>query len=134
MAKTMNPEDEATLAALSERMLLAIRFIEDAQEFPSGAQLRGIIEWAMKRRDLRTLRLIGVAHFGGHFPAWYSRRGCEPLAGETAVKRYETAIRSPDSCRTSTEIKPSNGLSLTAGLKRLVGARVIQFCFGENEC
>ena len=46
------------LHALSERMLLTIRFIEDAQEFPSGAPMRSIIESATAKRDLRTLRLI----------------------------------------------------------------------------
>ena len=43
---------------LRDRLLLTIRFIENAQDFPSGQQLREIVEVSAAKGDLRTLRLI----------------------------------------------------------------------------
>src|SRR5687767_3654354 len=58
MPKKLSPEDESTLQTLKERLLLTIRFIEDVQDFPSGAELRNIVEAAAAKRDLRSLRLM----------------------------------------------------------------------------
>jgi hypothetical protein len=58
MPKKLSLEDESTLQTLKERLLLTIRFIEDVQDFPSGAELRNIVESAAAKRDLRSLRLM----------------------------------------------------------------------------
>jgi hypothetical protein len=57
--KKLTPEEEAAVQALRDRLVMTIRFFEDAQDFPSGAQMRTIVEDAAARRDLRALRLIG---------------------------------------------------------------------------
>jgi hypothetical protein len=36
--------------------MLTVRFIEEAEDFPSGPQIRAVIENAAERKDLRTLR------------------------------------------------------------------------------
>lgn len=56
--KKLTPEEEAALSALRERLVLTVQFIQDRQEFPSGAELREIIESAAKKHDLRTLKLL----------------------------------------------------------------------------
>jgi hypothetical protein len=56
--KKLRPEDEAAVNALREQLLLTIRFIEDAQDFPGGPELRGIVESAAAKGDLRTMRLL----------------------------------------------------------------------------
>lgn len=49
---------QADLPALRERLILTLRFIEDVQEFPSGQQMRSIVEDAASKRDIRSLRLL----------------------------------------------------------------------------
>jgi hypothetical protein len=51
-------EDEARLVELHSRLTLILRFIGDVEDFPSGPQILEIVEAAMSRRDLRTLRRI----------------------------------------------------------------------------
>jgi hypothetical protein len=47
MAKRrLKPEDQATLSALRERLLLTLAFFENAQEFPSGRRFRDLVESA----------------------------------------------------------------------------------------
>ena len=58
MPKKLSPEHESALQTLKERLLLTVRFIEDVQDFPSGADLRNIVESAAAKRDLRSLRLM----------------------------------------------------------------------------
>lgn len=58
MPKKLSQEDESILKALKGRMLLTLRFMEDVQDFPSGVQLRAVVEAAAARSDLRSLRLI----------------------------------------------------------------------------
>lgn len=56
--KKMTPVEEAALAALGNRLIDTLTFMEDRQDFPSGPQIRSIVEGAMEKRDMRTLRLI----------------------------------------------------------------------------
>ena len=58
MKKRLNAEDQATLQALRDRLLCTIQFMENAQEFPTGAQLRVLIEGAAEKGDLRSLRVM----------------------------------------------------------------------------
>jgi hypothetical protein len=58
MAKNPTPEDEAGIALLRERLILTIRFIENAEDFPSGPGIRQIVQTAAQKRDLSTLRLM----------------------------------------------------------------------------
>jgi hypothetical protein len=59
MAKSkLRPEDEIKMHALRDRLLLTIRFFEDAEDFPSGEQMRRLVETATAKGDLRTLRLM----------------------------------------------------------------------------
>jgi hypothetical protein len=51
-----NRKDEAR--ELGERLLMTLKFIEQAQDFPSGAQFRSIVESEMARGRLRALKLI----------------------------------------------------------------------------
>lgn len=57
--KKLSPEEEAAIRALRDRLVMTIRYFENAQEFPSGAQMRAIVEDAAARQDRRTLRLLG---------------------------------------------------------------------------
>ncbi len=43
---------------LGERLLLSLTFIERVQDFPSGAQFRGIVQAEMDRGRLRALQLV----------------------------------------------------------------------------
>lgn len=54
--QTVDPDDE--ISALADRLETTIDFVEHTQHFPSGPAIRGIIENAVGRRDLRALRLI----------------------------------------------------------------------------
>lgn len=56
--KQLRSEDEIATSALRDRLLLTIRFFEDAEEFPSGEQMRDLVESAAAKGDLRTLRLM----------------------------------------------------------------------------
>jgi hypothetical protein len=56
--KKLSSEDEARIALLRERMILTIRFIENAEDFPSGPGIRQIVQNAAQKGDLRTLRLM----------------------------------------------------------------------------
>jgi hypothetical protein len=56
--KQLRPEAEITLNALRDRLLLTIRFFEDAEEFPSGEQIRHLVKAAAAKGDLRALRLM----------------------------------------------------------------------------
>jgi len=56
--KQLRPEDEIAMNALRDRLLLTIGFFEDAEEFPSGEQLRDLVKSAAAKGDLRALRLI----------------------------------------------------------------------------
>lgn len=56
MTPVPNRKEEAR--ELGERLLLTLEFIEHAQEFPSGAQFRSIVESEMARGRLRALKLI----------------------------------------------------------------------------
>ena len=58
MKKKLTGEDECTLGALRDRLLLTIQFIESVEDFPSGSQLRALVEGAAAKGDLRTLRLL----------------------------------------------------------------------------
>jgi len=58
MKKNLKANDYARLRALRDRLLLTLEFIENAQEFPSGAQFRVVVEAAAAKQDLRSLRLI----------------------------------------------------------------------------
>ena len=58
MPKKLSPEDELTLRQLTERMLITIRFVESVQDFPSAGELRGIVQDAAAKGDLRTIRLL----------------------------------------------------------------------------
>jgi hypothetical protein len=59
MAKSkLSPEDEIKMHALRDRLLSTIRFFEDAEEFPSGEQMRQLVETAAAKEDLRGLRLM----------------------------------------------------------------------------
>ena len=58
MAKKLSRDDQAVLKSLVERMLTTIQFIQNVQSFPSGTELRSIIEQAASADDLRTIRLI----------------------------------------------------------------------------
>jgi hypothetical protein len=59
MAKSkLSPEDEIKMHALRNRLLSTIRFFEDAEEFPSGEQMRQLVETAAAKEDLRGLRLM----------------------------------------------------------------------------
>ena len=50
--------DDAAVAALRARLLLTLEFIEGVQDFPSGAQMRRIVEDAAGRGNERALRLL----------------------------------------------------------------------------
>lgn len=56
--KKLRPEDKLIIEALRDRVLLTIQFFENTQDFPSGAQILGVVEDAVARGDLRTLRLV----------------------------------------------------------------------------
>jgi hypothetical protein len=56
--KQLRPEDEIAMNALRDRLLLTIGFFEDAEEFPSGEQMRDLVKSAAAKGDLRTLRLM----------------------------------------------------------------------------
>lgn len=56
--RPLKPEDEATLHALRERMLLTLRFTEETQPFPSAAKLRDLVDQAAADRNLRDMRLL----------------------------------------------------------------------------
>lgn len=56
--KKLTPEDESALHTLKDRLLFTIRFIEDVQLFPSGAQFRAVIESSAEKNDLRSLKLM----------------------------------------------------------------------------
>lgn len=56
--RKLKPEDAATSIALRERLLLTISVIENVQDFPSGQQLRELVDSAGDRGDLRSLRLM----------------------------------------------------------------------------
>jgi hypothetical protein len=58
MKHASKPEDESDLTQLRDRLLLEITFLEDAQDFPSGSELREVVEAAAARKDKRSLRLI----------------------------------------------------------------------------
>lgn len=58
MAKKLTQEAEHELQALGRRMLLTLDFAQRAQDFPSASQLRALVEGAIARRDLRTVRLM----------------------------------------------------------------------------
>jgi hypothetical protein len=56
--KKLTPEDEARIALLRERLIRTIHFIENVEDFPSGSDIRQIVQNAAQKRDLRTLRLM----------------------------------------------------------------------------
>lgn len=57
--KKLSLDEEAAMHSLHDRLVLTIRYFEDAQAFPSGAQMRALVEDAAARSDVRTLSLIG---------------------------------------------------------------------------
>ena len=58
MAKILTNEQQAELRRLEARLLLTIGFFQDAEDFPSGDQMRAVVEHAALRKDVRALRLI----------------------------------------------------------------------------
>jgi hypothetical protein len=58
MSKRLSDQDQRTLEALKDRVLLTIEFIESVQDFPSAAALRSVIETSAAKHDLRSLKLI----------------------------------------------------------------------------
>jgi hypothetical protein len=56
--RTLTPEDEFQIAALRDRLISTVQFIEQVEEFPSGPQIRTVVEEAAANSDLRTLRLL----------------------------------------------------------------------------
>lgn len=56
--KKANPEAELALEKLAQRLLITLRFFEGVQDFRGGATLRGMIETAAAKRDMRSLRLM----------------------------------------------------------------------------
>ena len=56
--KKHTPEEDAVVRALHGRLIMTICFIEGVQEFPSGPQMREIVESAAGRGDVRTLRVL----------------------------------------------------------------------------
>jgi hypothetical protein len=58
MSKQPNEEMETKVRALRDRLNLVIRFFEETHDFPSGPQVRAIVETAAGKLDLRTLRLV----------------------------------------------------------------------------
>lgn len=58
MRNLPSPEDGFMLHAIRDRLLVTIQFFEDAQGFPSGAQMRQLVTDAAQREDLKSLRLI----------------------------------------------------------------------------
>jgi hypothetical protein len=58
MAKKLSPEDQKLLDGLRDRLVLTVQFIENAQDFPSGSELRAIVENVTSKGDLRSLRLL----------------------------------------------------------------------------
>jgi len=58
MTKRLSAQDEAMLRALRDRTLLVIEFIERIQDFPTGAALRGVVQSATAKHDLRSMKLI----------------------------------------------------------------------------
>jgi len=46
------------LQKLAQRLLITLRFIEDVQDFKSGAMLRGMVEAAAAKSDMRSLKLM----------------------------------------------------------------------------
>jgi hypothetical protein len=58
MTKRLKPEDQATLSALRERLLLTLAFFENAQEFPSGRRFRDLVESAAAAESLRDMRVL----------------------------------------------------------------------------
>ena len=90
------------LESLRDRLLLTLQFIEGVQEFPSGPQLRRIVEDAAQRGDARALRLL-VREVSGFTTALapHQRDGLEALLqsrlgvdtdGERAELRRQAAI------------------------------------------
>ncbi|HXD48639.1 MAG TPA: hypothetical protein VN600_07695 [Gemmatimonadaceae bacterium] len=58
MSKKSDEEMETKVRALRDRLNLVIRFFEETHDFPSGPQVRAIVETAAEKLDLRTLRLV----------------------------------------------------------------------------
>lgn len=58
MAKKPKPGDEAALQTLRDRLLATIDFVQSTQDFPSGNELRQLVEVTSAQGDLRGLRLI----------------------------------------------------------------------------
>ena len=58
MSKKSGEEMEIQVRALRDRLNLVIRFFEETHDFPSGPQVRAIVETAAGKLDLRTLRLV----------------------------------------------------------------------------
>lgn len=56
--KNLRPKDEAAVSAIRERLVLTLRFMQNAQEFPSGQQWMDLVEAASGKGDIRTLRLL----------------------------------------------------------------------------
>jgi len=56
--KILSPEQESELHRLHERLVLTITFFQKAEDFPSGDPMRVVIEQAVQRKDVRSLRVI----------------------------------------------------------------------------
>ena len=69
--RKLSPEDEAQVASLRDRLVLTVRFVEAAEAFPQGPQIRAIIEEAARKSDLRSLRLLqrDVSEMAAALPA-----------------------------------------------------------------
>jgi hypothetical protein len=50
--------DPAAIAALRDRLMLTLQFMERAQDFPSGPKMREIVVRAAEQGDYRNLRLM----------------------------------------------------------------------------
>jgi hypothetical protein len=58
MKRRLSVEQEAALAALRDRLVLTLSFFENAQDFPTGKQLRDLVESTAARGSLRDMRLL----------------------------------------------------------------------------